>query len=126
MTLTPRLKENALQQIESLTGDQELELFERLLELVWELADNRETAGDYEKKTEAFAMDDETFDGTLIKPSITLLIGMLRSIVTPIPISPENRPIINVSALNTLEISFFEAPMLRRIPISFVLSRTEI
>ena len=40
--------------------------------------------------------------------------------------SPEKRPMINVSALNTLEISFFEAPMLRRIPISFVLSRTEI
>ena len=63
---------------------------------------------------------------TLMKLSITLLIGILISTVTPIPMSPEKRPMINVSALNTLEISFFEAPMLRRIPISLVLSRTEI
>ena len=72
MTLTPRLKENVLQQIESLTGDQELELFERLLDLVWELADEREAAGDYEKKTEAFAMDDETFDGTIYNAAYQL------------------------------------------------------
>ena len=72
MTLTPRLKENVLQQIESLTGDQELELFERLLDLVWELAEEREAAGDYEKKTEAFAMDDETFDGTIYNAAYQL------------------------------------------------------
>ena len=40
--------------------------------------------------------------------------------------SPEKSPMINVSALNTLDISFLEAPMLRRIPISLVLSRTEM
>ena len=72
MTLTPRLKENVLRQIESLSGDQELKLFERLLELVWELADEREAAGDYEKKTEAFAMDDETFDGTIYNAAYQL------------------------------------------------------
>lgn len=75
--------------------------------------------------TPPFQGSDDT-PATLMKLSITLLIGMLISIVTPIPMSPEKRPIINVSALNTLEISFFEAPMLRRIPISFVLSSTEI
>ncbi len=40
--------------------------------MVWELADDRETAGDYEKKTEAFAMDDETFDGTIYNAAYQL------------------------------------------------------
>ena len=44
--------------------------------------------------------------------------GMVRSSVIPIPIIPAAKPTINVSALNTLEISRLEAPMLRRIPIS--------
>lgn len=39
---------------------------------------------------------------------------------------PETKPTMSVSALNTLEISLFDAPIARRIPISFVLSRTEI
>ena len=43
-----------------------------------------------------------------------------------IPTSPASKPIIIVSALNTLEISFLDAPTARKIPISFVLSRTEI
>ena len=72
-----------------------------------------------------FQGSDET-PGTLIYFSITILIGILISMVTPIPIIPENRPIINVSALNTREISFFEAPILRKIPISFVRSNTDI
>ena len=33
---------------------------------------------------------------------------------------------MNVSALNTLEISFFDAPIALNIPISFVLSNTEM
>ena len=43
-----------------------------------------------------------------------------------IPIKPEVIPIIKVSGLNTLEISFLRAPKLLKIPISFVLSKTEI
>ena len=57
---------------------------------------------------------------------ISKFIGIVNNIVTPIPISPAVIPIINVSALNTLVISFLEAPILRKIPISFVLSRSEI
>ena len=40
-----------------------------------------------------FQGSDET-PGTLIYFSITILIGILISMVTPIPIIPENRPII--------------------------------
>ena len=57
---------------------------------------------------------------------IIILVGINRSKVIPIPISPDNKPIINVSALNTLEISFFDAPIALKIPISYVLSNTEI
>mgnify|MGYP006990144687 FL=1 len=35
-------------------------------------------------------------------------------------------PTINVSALNTLDMSFFDAPIALSIPISFVLSNTDI
>ena len=53
---------------------------------------------------------------------IIIFIGILSSNVTSMPIAPEIKPTITVSALNTLEISFFEAPIERRIPISFVRS----
>ena len=46
--------------------------------------------------------------------------------VTIIPSNPAAAPIIKVSALNTLDISFLEAPILLKIPISLVLSKTEI
>ena len=57
---------------------------------------------------------------------MTALHGISSRRVIPIPISPANSPMINVSALNTCEIFFFEAPIARRMPISFVLSSTEI
>ena len=44
----------------------------------------------------------------------------------PIPKIPAKAPVMNVSALNTFEILCFEAPIARRIPISFCLSSTEI
>ena len=44
----------------------------------------------------------------------------------PTPSVPDNNPTIPVSALNTCEILCFDAPMARRIPISFVRSKTEI
>ena len=43
-----------------------------------------------------------------------------------IPIKPEHKPIIKVSALNTRVISFFLAPSALNIPISLVRSNTEI
>jgi hypothetical protein len=52
--------------------------------------------------------------------------GKQKSMVKTIPIMPAATPMIKVSALNTREISFLEAPMALSMPISFVLSRTEI
>ena len=62
----------------------------------------------------------------LVKEWIILLIGMLSNSVTTIPKIPAINPTINVSALNTLDISFLEAPIALKIPISFVLSNTDI
>ena len=57
---------------------------------------------------------------------INAFIGIVNNTVIPIPKSPEINPTINVSALNTLDISFLEAHIALNIPISFVLSNTEI
>ena len=57
---------------------------------------------------------------------ITMLAGMHNSIAAIIPMIPDNAPIINVSALNTCAIFPLDAPNARRIPISYVLSSTEI
>ena len=57
---------------------------------------------------------------------IIMLIGIFNSRVTSIPNTPEIKPSINVSALNTLDISFLLAPIALKIPISFVLSNTDI
>ena len=53
-------------------------------------------------------------------------IGIFNSTVISTPITPDVRPTIIVSELNTRDISFFDAPIERRIPISLVRSRTEI
>ena len=54
------------------------------------------------------------------------LIGIFNRTVIKIPKIPLVNPIIKVSALKTREISFLLAPILRKIPISLVLSNTEI
>ena len=54
------------------------------------------------------------------------LIGISSNSVTAIPIAPAVKPTMVVSALNTFEISRFDAPIERRIPISLVRSSTEI
>ena len=59
-------------------------------------------------------------------PFIIIFIGIFKSSVIPIPKSPATSPTIKVSALNTLDISFFDAPIALKIPISFILSRTDI
>ena len=55
-----------------------------------------------------------------------MFVGMTSKDAMAIPINPENTPIIKVSALNTKVISDFLAPNDLRIPISFVLSSTEM
>lgn len=60
------------------------------------------------------------------KCSIIRFMGILSSMVTRIPIMPATNPTISVSALKTREISRFEAPIERSIPISLVRSSTEI
>ena len=57
---------------------------------------------------------------------IIAFIGIKRSRVIPIPKAPATKPTIRVSALKTRDISFFDAPIARKIPISFVLSSTEM
>ena len=57
---------------------------------------------------------------------ITEVIGMVRRAETPTPRIPANSPTITVSALNTCEIFRFDAPIARKIPISFVRSNTEM
>ena len=69
-----------------------------------------------------------SFDSPLtsVRDLIMRFIGMFSKSVIMIPRAPAIKPIVMASALNTCEISFFEAPIARRIPISFVLSRTEM
>ena len=62
---------------------------------------------------------------TPVKDFIMLFAGNINKPVIRIPREPESRPIIMVSALKTLDISFLLAPILFRIPISFVLSKTD-
>jgi len=61
-----------------------------------------------------------------VKLSINAFIGNVRIYTITRPRAPLHTPIIKVSALNTLVISFFLAPNALNIPISFVLSNTEI
>ena len=57
---------------------------------------------------------------------IAIFVGISNISVIPIPITPETLPTIKVSALNTRDTSCFDAPMARRMPISFVRSSTDI
>ena len=64
-----------------------------------------------------------------ITPVTFLIITFIRRFntqVISIPIAPLVNPTINVSALNTLDISFLLAPIALNIPISLVLYNTEI
>lgn len=72
MALTPRLKDNAAKLFGKLSGNQLNDMRQRLHELVYDLAEQRNAAGDYDRKTEAFPMDDETFDGTVYNAAYQL------------------------------------------------------
>ena len=52
--------------------------------------------------------------------------GMQSRYVISTPSAPAAKPMRTVSAVNMLETFFFDAPMERRMPISFVRSCTEI
>ena len=57
---------------------------------------------------------------------MSMLPGMSRISLSTMPMTPEHRPMMNVSALNTSETFILEAPMARRMPISFRRSSTLI
>ena len=63
---------------------------------------------------------------SLDKLYIILLIGTIKILAITIPKIPLNKPIINVSALNTRVISFLRAPIAHKIPISLVRSSTDV
>ena len=68
-------------------------------------------------------------DAILLIPTtffIIMFIGMFKRSVTTIQSTPALSPSIKVSALNTREMSFLLAPIALSIPISLVLSITEI
>ena len=57
---------------------------------------------------------------------INAFAGMHSNKVTTMPSAPETKPSISVSALNILETSFLEAPILLNTPISLVLYSTQM
>ena len=65
-------------------------------------------------------------EGNPVTAFSIILINTFNIKVTAIPIPPETNPTISVSALNTLDISPFDAPIDRNIPISLVRSSTDI
>lgn len=72
MELTPRLKENAENLIHELTSDQQETLGQQIFDLLYGLAARRQAMDDYSRKTEAFAMDDEVFDGVIYNAAYQL------------------------------------------------------
>ena len=61
-----------------------------------------------------------------VNSSKIALAGISKSLAIIIPNNPDVSPIINVSALNTRVTSFLRAPKALNIPISLVLSKTDI
>ena len=56
----------------------------------------------------------------------TAVMGMVIRAATPTPMAPDSAPMMTVSALNTCEMFFRDAPSARSMPISLVLSMTEM
>lgn len=65
MELTPRLKDHVDELFQRLTDDQLEELYQFLLEHLYELIHYRKSLDDYHRKTEPFPFDDEVFDSIL-------------------------------------------------------------
>ena len=62
----------------------------------------------------------------VVKATVFALQGIRSSRVIPMPINPAHRPMMKASALNTWDIFPLDAPMARRMPISFFRSNTLI
>lgn len=75
MTLTPRLKENTRALLDCLNETQINILHQKLITLIFGLADKRKRQDDYEQKTELFAMDDESFDGVIYNAAYQLALN---------------------------------------------------
>lgn len=80
MTLTPRLQENTARLLGRLTQEQQSALCQQLTDLVYALARQRAETDDYDRKTELFSMDDETFDGTIYNCAYQLNLGAFRNL----------------------------------------------
>lgn len=65
ITLTSKLKKNTMMMLEAMNEEQLNRMYQQLLDLIWQLAENRKKQDDYDRKTELFPMDDESFDGTI-------------------------------------------------------------
>ena len=72
MELTPVLKENAGKLFEKLSETQQMRMRDYLYELLYSLAEQREETSDYDRKTELFPMNEETFDGTIYNAAYQL------------------------------------------------------
>lgn len=75
MELTPRLQKNVDGYFSKLTEDQKDQLWDCLYDQLYKLAELRDKSSDYERKSEAVPMDDETFDGTIYSAAYQLDLG---------------------------------------------------
>ena len=72
MELIPALKENVAAHLEKWSEEQASALAQTLFVLLYDLAENRKNTEEYERRTEPFAMDDETFDGVIYNAAYQL------------------------------------------------------
>lgn len=72
MTLTPRLQANTKKRIDAMNDEQVNELYQFLLDLVWQLAAERRETDRWDRDNEPFHMYDETFDGVIYNTAYQL------------------------------------------------------
>ena len=72
MELTPALKENVSAHLAEWSEEQLQVMAETMFALLYQLAEDRKNTEEYERKTEPFAMDDETFDGVIYNAAYQL------------------------------------------------------
>lgn len=72
MELTPALKENTQKHFAELSEEQLQGMAETIFALLYQLAEDRQHTEEYDRKTEPFAMDDETFDSVIYNAAYQL------------------------------------------------------
>ena len=77
MELTPALKENVAAHLAEWSEDQLQVMAETMFALLYRLAEDRKNTEEYERKTEPFAMDDETFDGVIYNAAYQLSLSSI-------------------------------------------------